>query len=71
MFRITKSCPTGRNVFIMSLTTISIAREWNTLLLIVNNNTINGNSDRIALAATLKAYVWTSVRIMYRASAAI
>ncbi len=55
MFLTTNSCPVGRKNRSMSPITLSIACEWKTRRASVNIITMNGNSDRMTFAATLKA----------------
>src|SRR5579863_7467055 len=42
-----------------------MTREWKTRRISVISRTTNGKNDRMALAATEKAKVWTSVRSRY------
>src|SRR3954451_14843494 len=55
----------------MSLTTPAMALEWNTDKAMVYRSTMNGMKDKMALAATLKANVCTSLSSRYLMIAAL
>src|SRR5579871_5936884 len=59
--RMTKSCPAGRESRRNTSTTSDMVREWKTFRVMVSRSTMKGKNDRMALAATEKAKVWTSV----------
>src|ERR1700678_667469 len=64
-WRITKSWPAGRHTGSSCTTTSYMTREWNTRRISVINRTTKGKNERMALAATENAKVWTSVRSTY------
>src|SRR5262245_36008975 len=63
--RTMNSWPVGRKSRRSCTMTSYIACERKTLRTSVISRTMNGKKERIALAATLNAYVWTSVRNRY------